>query len=90
MPAAVAIPAIASVVGAIGGGLISAHGASSAANTAAASSNKALDIQKQVYDQQRSDNAPYLASGTAALGRLGELANQSHYIHMLAAHWRPK
>lgn len=41
-----------------------------AAQTQAASADKALAIQKQMYEQQRTDLSPYRAAGQGAVGKL--------------------
>jgi len=78
---------VASIVGAggaIAGGLIASHGATSAANTQAAAADKAgqlqynlgedqLGFEKGVYGNQQSEIAPYLNMGYAGLANLGYL-----------------
>jgi hypothetical protein len=49
--------------GAIGGGLIAAHGASSAAKTQAQAAEDALGFQKEVYNNQLANAEPYLSLG---------------------------
>lgn len=76
--------AIAGVGASIGGAAIASHGATSAANTQAKAATDAATLQKQAADadlafqkQQYSDaqtrEAPYIASGTAALGQLNAM-----------------
>lgn len=55
---------------AIIGGLISADSSRSASNKASDSSKYAADIQKQIFDQQRADQAPYRQAGYSALDQL--------------------
>jgi hypothetical protein len=55
---------------ALAGGLIAANGAKSAANTQAASADRAADLTWQQYQQTREDQAPWRAAGTAALSSL--------------------
>ena len=59
-----------SAVGSIAGGMMGADAASDAANTSAGASLYAADIQKQMYDQTRTDNAPWRKGGSNALERL--------------------
>lgn len=59
--------------GAIVGGLISANGSQSAANTQASAANRATDLQEQMWQQAFDAGAPYRAGGSAAEGRLQEL-----------------
>ncbi|MVW64522.1 DNA transfer protein p32 [Massilia sp. NEAU-DD11] len=74
MPAA--IPAVA----AIAGGLIAAKGAKSAAQTQAASADRAADLNWKQYEQTREDQAPWRAAGTTALSQLvGGLAPGGEY-----------
>lgn len=60
----------AAVVGAVGGALISSDGARSASNTQADATNAGISENRRQYDQTRADYAPYLATGTRALGQL--------------------
>jgi hypothetical protein len=59
----------------VGSSLIGSMGASSAADTAAQASGAAsaasIAEQRRQYDQNRADQAPYLAAGTSAVNRLG-------------------
>lgn len=86
--AAAAAPALftagATVASGLGGALIGSHSAGNAANIQATAAQKALDVQKQIYDQQRADRAPYLAASTGALGSLGQLAQKPQYMAMPA------
>jgi hypothetical protein len=54
------------------GGLASSSGAKAQANAA----NAASDVQRYMYDQTRTDYAPYREVGTSALRRLASEANQ--------------
>ena len=58
----------------IGSSLLGAESASSAAETAAQASGQAsaasIAEQRRQYDQNRADQAPYLAAGTGAINRL--------------------
>lgn len=67
--ASVLIPAAA----AIGGGLIAAHGSSQAANTQANAAAAGQQSQLQMYQQTRSDLAPYMTTGNAAMSQLASL-----------------
>lgn len=69
MPLAALIPAVA----AVGSAVISAHGASSAANAQKDAANTAAATQLQMYNQTRSDLLPYMTTGTSALGQLANL-----------------
>lgn len=53
--------------------IINAIGAGNAASQQQKSIQAAMDQQQRMYDQQRSDQAPWLASGQGALGRLNDL-----------------
>ena len=50
--------------------MIGAYGATKAADTSAAASANALALQKQIYDQQTSLNAPYNAAGVTAQNKM--------------------
>jgi hypothetical protein len=56
---------------AVGGGLIAANGAKSAAKSSAQAAKDANDVQLQMYNQTRDDQAPYRQAGYTALGQLG-------------------
>lgn len=58
----------AAVVGAVGGALISKNGAKGAANQQAAASRSALEEQQREYDQNQTNQQPYLDAGKKALG----------------------
>lgn len=57
----------AAVVGAVAGGAIQANGAKKAANTQAASADRATQAQADQYYQTREDQAPYREAGYKAL-----------------------
>lgn len=59
--------------GAIGGAAISSSASKSAAETQAQSGANALNVQKQMYDQTRSDLQPWVTQGSQAVGTLGAL-----------------
>lgn len=74
------MPVAAPLIGAaaaIGGSAIAAGSAKSAANNAAASQERmnaqALALQKEQYDQTRSDLMPWQTAGQSALGQQGNL-----------------
>lgn len=68
----IAIP-LAIAGSAIVGASISASAAKSAANTQAAAANRASDIQRQMYDQTRTDLQPYRDAGQGAIPILNNL-----------------
>lgn len=56
--------------------IIGSNAAKSAAETQAAAGNKALDLQKSIYDQQQQNLAPYRQAGNVGLASLtGRVAN---------------
>jgi hypothetical protein len=66
------MPLIAAGVGAAGsviGGIFGGKQAKKAANAQTQQDQKALDLQKQMYDQTRSDLAPWREAGGAAIGQ---------------------
>lgn len=70
----------AAVVGAAGSMMAADSSASAtkgAAKTSADASRYATDVQKEVFDQQRSDQAPWRVTGGAAVNRLAELMGLS-------------
>ncbi|MCG7945862.1 MAG: hypothetical protein N0C84_05890 [Candidatus Thiodiazotropha taylori] len=58
---------------AIGSALLNNRATRRAADTAAGASREALDLQREIYNQNRDDLAPYRETGTAALGQLAQL-----------------
>lgn len=60
----------AAVGGAVVGGIISSSGAQSAANTQADAANQATASTRAMYDQTRSDLAPYRGLGSSAINLL--------------------
>lgn len=70
MPAAVAIPAIIGAAGSVGGALIQRHAANSATQAQTDASDKALNLQRDIYTQQRNDLAPYREGGAGAMSLL--------------------
>jgi hypothetical protein len=68
MPAAAIIPAAIGAAGAIGGSIISANGARSAANQQAEANQSQLAEQQYQFDTVRGLLKPYVDTGTQALG----------------------
>lgn len=58
------------IIGSVAGGLIGGDSASDAAEEQGDASRYASDIQKQMYDQTREDQQPYLEGGYKSLDRL--------------------
>ncbi len=69
---AIAIGGIAAAGSSIAGAKMASGATKDAAKTQAASADKALAIQKQMYDQTRTDEAPYRQLGAGAVGLLGQ------------------
>lgn len=69
MPAAIPLAILG---GSVAGGLIASHGASSAADAQTAAANQANQTQLQMYNQTRSDQAPWRQAGGQALGALSQ------------------
>lgn len=65
--------AAATVVGAVGGGLIAANATKNAARGQAAAANRASDLQDEQYQQTRADNVPLLDARNNALSRIQAL-----------------
>jgi hypothetical protein len=61
------------------GGLLGADAASRAADTSAAASRYAADIQKQMFDTTNAQQAPYREAGYSALSDIGNL--KSYLTH---------
>jgi hypothetical protein len=59
--------------GSLAGGALASSGAKSAAETQAAAGDKALALQKDMYDQTRQDLAPWVTSGSQANTTLSSL-----------------
>jgi hypothetical protein len=57
--------------GAIGGAAISSGAASDAADKQGAAADKATDLQRDIYNQNRADQQPWRNAGITALGQLG-------------------
>lgn len=73
MPVAPFVPAIIGGIATIGGGLLSANASKNAAKTQAAAAQQGVQAQQQMYEQTRSDLAPYLTTGNSALSQLAQL-----------------
>jgi len=66
------IGGVASAGGSIASGLIGKSAASSAANAQERASNNALDFQKQMWEAQQQNQAPWLEAGKTSLSKLME------------------
>lgn len=71
MPPAL-IPAAITAAASIGSSLIGSHAASKASKAQQQSAAEANALQKYMYDQTRTDQAPWRDAGVAALGQLSE------------------
>jgi len=68
------------VIGVVGSSMAADEGADAAtqaANTQAASADKANAIQEKQYDQTREDYRPWREAGTSALSKLGYLSGDN-------------
>jgi hypothetical protein len=63
----------------IAGGIMGSNAAKDAANTQAGASMYATDVQKQIYDQQRSDQQPWRDAGGQALNKLNDPSFQKTF-----------
>ena len=70
MPWSFILPAAASLIG----GSMQANAASSAARTSADATNQATQLQRDMFEQQQKNQAPFLAAGQTALNALTPLA----------------
>jgi hypothetical protein len=70
MPAAVALPAIVGGVTSLAGGAMQAHAAGSAARAQQQSADRALALNREMYNQQRDMMSPYISAGQSSLARL--------------------
>lgn len=69
-----------SVIGAITGSNKQAKAAQNAADTQAAATDRASQIQQQMYDQTRQDLSPYTNAGTTALSQLmGQMGEGGYF-----------
>ena len=67
--------AVASIGGSIVGGMISSKGASAAADAQSQAAAYAADLQNQQYQQNRTDQMPWMEAGKNALAKLEPLAS---------------
>ena len=65
------------VAATIGTTLIAANATRGAAKSASAASDRATQLQKDIFDQQRSDQTPYRLAGYSAIDKLQELLGLS-------------
>jgi hypothetical protein len=63
-------PGVLSAAGSIAGGLIGAYGANKAAGISADASANALELQRNIYNQQTALNEPYRAAGLTAQNKM--------------------
>lgn len=61
----------------VAGAAIGSHAAGKAADTQAASADKALALEREMYQQAQQNYAPYLALGSSTLPKLLSLAGSS-------------
>jgi hypothetical protein len=73
MSAAIAIPSIISAVGSVGSALIGSSASKTAAKTQTDASDKALALQKEMYNTTRSDLSPWTNAGGQAVTALSSL-----------------
>lgn len=66
----------ATVVGAVGGALISSNAAKKASKSQSSAAKSATQISHDEYLQTREDNAPWRAAGEQALRQLGDLTKE--------------
>jgi len=59
----------------LAGGLFSGLSSNKAAKTAASSADQATNLQREMWQQGRADQAPWLAAGTNALAQMQDPAN---------------
>ncbi len=69
LAAAIGVGAVASVAG----GVIASGGAKSAANASAAASDRASQVQQQIYGENKQLIQPFVNTGTAAMGNINAL-----------------
>lgn len=73
------IGGVASAGGAITSGVLGANAAKGAANTQANEAQQALDFQKQVWQQQQQNQAPFIAAGQESVGKLMQGVNNGTF-----------
>jgi hypothetical protein len=66
-------PFLGAVIGGIASGLLASSGAKSASKAQAKAADKAAQVQWDMYDQTRTDQAPWRYTGQAALSQLASL-----------------
>lgn len=74
-----ALGAVAGVVGSVAGGLISSRGAKKAADAQASAADRQLQLQREMYEQQREDQAPWRNVGGNALNQLAMMLGIDGY-----------
>ena len=75
MPAGVLIPALIGAGGTVAQAAIGAHSAGKAADTQSAAADKALALEKSIYDTTQGQISPYQQLGTSSLANLAGYAN---------------
>lgn len=73
------LPTIISAGAGVGGSYLAARGQSQAAKTEAESADKALQVQQQMYQQQRADFGPYRSAGQGAVQALARGLGVENY-----------
>jgi hypothetical protein len=66
--------------------IINAIGAKQAADAQAKAAQDAINLQREIYGQQRADQAPWLQAGMTSLGDLAKLQNDPSSINQSAAY----
>ena len=67
--------------GALLGGLFSGAGAQAGARTQADAATQAAQLQKQMFDIQNAQQAPYRQTGYNALNQIGQLGSGTYGIY---------
>jgi hypothetical protein len=70
-------------VGAIGGGALQYFGQQNAADAQRDATNRSLQLQRDEWNQQQQNQAPWLAAGRTALGQLGALTANPQQINAM-------
>ena len=70
MPAAIAIPAAIGAAGSIGSALVTSHAANKAADQQQQSGEQALNLQRDIYNSQVANLAPFRNAGVAGVNAL--------------------
>jgi len=84
-----AIPALIGAGASLIGGAISSSAAGSAADKQKATADQALALQKQIYDEQKAQRAPYVAQGATSLAKLGQIAGNAQQQPLPGAFQNP-